>query len=364
MTPRERLEAVLSDKPVDRTPFWPKLGPTYISNRTKPFSEMSLLELYRYMDVDPIIRAERCGWEMVRSGCKITQKVDLHKEKRTITYYTPKGELIRTDTLEGSEHYFHPKEHPIKSRADLEKARYVFKNTSYRLKVGSKEAHEAYLEKIGNDGLPVIFTSGYASPLMNLLQYYIGPENTYYFLYDYPQLMDDLMAEMHVDHLRFLKTALENTKCDYIITTENTSTTLLSPSLFKRYCVLWLSEYGKLISNYGKKHIIHMCGKLKALLPLIDQIQAIAIEAVSSSPIGDVSIKDAFSGLPSKRIIGGTCANTWIQSPGDIVNSIVHDIEQAGGTDRLILSSGGEMPPQIAPELIRDTWLEIKHALM
>jgi cellobiose phosphorylase len=73
---------------------------------------------------------------------------------------------------------------------------------------------------------------------------------------------------------------------------ENTSTTLLSPAIFERYCWRHLNDYGRLIREHGKHHVLHMCGHLKALLPRIGELPAVAIEAFTRPPVGNTTLAD------------------------------------------------------------------------
>ena len=134
---------------------------------------------------------------------------------------------------------------------------------------------------------------------------------------------------------------------------ENTSTTLLSPEIFEKYCWPHLYDYARLIKKYGKNHILHMCGHLKALLPRINQLPSDAIEAYTTPPVGDTTIADRSRWCPTKAVIGGTDATLWLRPLEEISVTLEQSIAQAGSLQGLVLTSAGVMPPRASIEKIR-----------
>jgi len=159
------------------------------------------------------------------------------------------------------------------------------------------------------------------SPLMELIQHQIGPVNTYLFMADFPAEMDELIALMHEDRLRYLRALLGACPYDYIVSVENTSTTLLSPAVFERYCWRHLADYGRLIAEAGKSHVLHMCGKLKA---------------------------------------GGTDATLWLRPADEICQAIEGALAEAGSMVGVVLTSAGVMPPAASIEKIHQVRLRLK----
>jgi len=130
-----------------------------------------------------------------------------------------------------------------------------------------------------------------------------------------------------------------------VVSVENTSTTLLSPEIFERYCWRHLKDYGDVIVGHGKGHQLHQCGTLHDLLPKIDELPATVIEAYSSPPIGDTPLVDRTELAPSMAVIGGTCANTWLEPVEAICEKMVRDLQAAGGMRGVVYTCAGVMPP-------------------
>jgi len=63
-----------------------------------------------------------------------------------------------------------------------------------------------------------------------------------------------------------------------------------SPELFKEYVVPYLSRYVELVHKYGKKFLLHVCGAVRPLLPMIidagvDMLEPIQTRAEGMDPI-------------------------------------------------------------------------------
>jgi uroporphyrinogen-III decarboxylase len=71
---------------------------------------------------------------------------------------------------------------------------------------------------------------------------------------------------------------------------EDTSTTLVSPELYRRYCLRQLQDYRDICHAHGKLFVPHMCGLLKGLLPELNETGVDGIEAVTPPPLGDCTI--------------------------------------------------------------------------
>ena len=341
LTPKERFERAIRREEVDRLPFWVKIfGASYLGFQEQKYCDMPELELAELLDLD----------HMAGGPAPVTGHIDgvtVRSEKEngnrvTITE-TPDGTLRAVTGYDQSSRSSHPIEFPIKTVGDLRAMRHRYANTRYELNPETLDKGKERLKQVGDRG---IVTGGVGvSPLMDIIQLLVGPENTYYLMADHPDEMDELIEEMHRDRLRFVRVAAEYAPFDYLVSVENTSTTLLSPGLFEKYCWRHLNEYGKIINEHGKTHILHQCGKLKALLPKVDELPAACIEAYTSPPVGDTALADRVELCPSVSIIGGTSATLWLAPVDTICDTIRRDLEEAGGMRGVVLTSAGVMPP-------------------
>ncbi|MFC1806187.1 uroporphyrinogen decarboxylase family protein [Planctomycetota bacterium] len=349
MTRKERFERALRREEVDRLPFWVKVfGGSYLDFQPERYREMAELELADYLDLDHMAG----GPSPV--ACT-NDRVERHDERlngRRITEWkTPDGTLRQVNGYDESSHTWHPIEFPIKEPAAIKAALHIYERSRFEVNEEALPRCAERLRQVGDRG--IVMTGMGISPLMDLIQHLIGPMNTYFFLTDCPKPMDTLIAAMHDERLRFLRCLLTACPYDYIVSVENTSTTLLSPAVFERYCWRHLMDYGRLITEAGKMHVLHQCGKLHALLPKIEELPASAIEAYSSPPVGNTTLADRVERAPTTAIIGGTNATTWLQPVDAICESIEQSLVEAGTLAGVVLTSAGVMPPACSIETIR-----------
>lgn len=350
MTPKERFERALRREEVDRLPFWVKIfSPGYLSHQAPQYAAMGELELADALDLDHMAAGPAT---VVRCEDGVSRQVTVEGGVRIVQYETPEGTLRGTDAFDPASQSWHPREFPIKGPEDLPAACRLFSHTRYETADELVARAQTRLDQVGDRG--IVYTGMGISPLMDLIQHLAGPEQTYFLLADCPQEMDELIDAMHQDRLRFLRALLERCPMDYIVSVENTSTTLLSPEVFRRICLPQLAEYGRIITEAGKHHILHQCGHLKAILPEIDALPAVAIEAFTTPPVGNTTLKDRAELAPNKAVIGGTNATTWLKPAHTICEEMEASLKEAGGMDGVVMTSAGVMPPAASIEKIRE----------
>ncbi|MBT3271696.1 MAG: hypothetical protein HN368_00970, partial [Spirochaetales bacterium] len=96
--------------------------------------------------------------------------------------------------------------------------------------------------------------------------------------------------------------------------------------------------------------IHHMCGTLNALLEQIDGLPAIANEAYTTYPLGDVSLDEGRARMPSKSLIGGTNATLWLEEPEVIRDTVAADLRACADRRGIFLTSAGVLPPLVSLE--------------
>jgi len=240
---------------------------------------MDEIELSDYLHLDYLSNAVS---PVIKENENFIMETEEKENKVIRRYKTKEGILTNVYEFDSSSWSYHPVEYLIKDRKDIKIATFIYRNSKFRIVEKKKKEIEEKILKVGERG--VVRIDFGTTPLMVLLQNFIGIENTYYFLCDFKEEMEELMELMHNENKEILKLILSNTNVDGVVCVENTSTTLLSPEIFKKYCYGYLKEYGEIIKATDKFYELHMCGKLKALLPLIDNLPADCIEAFSAPP--------------------------------------------------------------------------------
>jgi len=355
MTPRRRWMAALRCEPVDCFAFWPKLNHSYPRAQSGAFRDMSVQELLDWIDCDPQLGVPECvktvhhrtRFEVVRENGTM----------RTI-YGTPHGELVGIDRYDEPSGSWHPREFAVKTVEDIDRLTAYYEDLTFELDPEALARARERIKEIGESGMPIMGIG--ISPLMHWLQHIAGIAEGHYLLADHTEKVETLFAHMHRCLVDIATILAEHAPVDAIYSTENTSTTLISPAMSRKYCVPHLAEYGRIITAGGKMHLLHMCGLLKDLLPDIVALPAVAVEAFTSPPVGNTTFADGRAASPDECFIGGTNAMLWLGTAREIIARLEQDLAELPHKRGLIPSSAGVMPPACNPHTIREVcrWLK------
>lgn len=348
MTSRERWLAALKCEPVDRLPFWPKINASYAPYQIEPFGSMNISDLHRWIGSDQHVGVPAC----VKTIRKKTSTESVRKNGTRITkYITSAGTLTATHKYDKGSRSWHPVEFPVKQKEDIQVMSLFYSDATCEFDKAQFDKAMATIEKIGENA--IFTTSLGVSPLMDFLQHLAGVENAHFMLYDYRENVESLLQKMHAFLCRRAEIVAEKCPAPVVYSVENTSTTLISPALFRRYCYKHLLDYGNIISSSDKLHLLHMCGHLKDLLVDIAKLPAVGIEAFTSPPVGNTTLKDGRTGCPDKCLVGGTNATLWTKSVREILDAIKHDLDELPHHRGVVVTSAGVMTPLCKPEIIK-----------
>ena len=348
MTGRERMAAALRGQEVDRFPVWLKMANrTWQGLQPEPCRSMPALDLLRAAGCDLVAGCSLPAEALACVRPHATESVAVANGRRVTAIQTPDRTLVGEERIDPVTQTAHPSKYAAATLPDLASLRWYYRDTQYTVdpaRTGPGQARQrelAALDAYTTDGVG-------PSPLMHLMQHLCGPEACVYHLVDAPALFHELLELMHQDRLRYLRAVLPHCPADTFWLTENTSTTLISPAMFRDLCVPHLAEYGRLVLDHGLVPVHHMCGKLNAILEMIDALPALANEAYTTPPVGDASLAEGRRRMPSKALIGGTNAALWLQPVEAIVRAVAADLAACPDRRRIFLTSAGVLPPSVS----------------
>lgn len=349
MTSRERWLAAIKMEPVDRMPFWPKILSNYAEEQSAPFNKMTLDEIHEWIGTDIHKYVKGCTKTDQRNSSRARKLVS---ETEAITVYRVGAKELRLvhhyDPYSSS---WHPVDHPIKNLADLCTMTEFFKDAETVLDEEALKEVRIAVEAAGTEQLTASCVG--TSPLMNFVQTLAGVENTHLLISDHPQAVDELFDAMHRLVIRSTEITAEKSPVDILFLNENTSTTLISPEQFERYSYRHIREYAVVLNQAGRLSYLHMCGHLKALLPLLSTIPVNGFEAFTSPTLGNTTLLDGRSTCGDKCLIGGTNAFLWTKSENEIIQQLEEDIESLPHHRGVVVTSAGRMPNHIDPPKIK-----------
>ena len=379
MSSRERILAALRCQPVDRIPLTPLLGGYGIASLPQRYQEMTRWELYSELGFDLFIRGVARGFvtwppesylppsTMVPAALlpAVMQKPpakprpDLNVEltnvrqghETMVLIDTPVGSLrsLWRQTPQSPQLPF-PAEHMLKTVEDVKVYQYVLEQTSVEPRFEDLVATQSALGDTG-----VTDASGHCAPVMDLAMFHMGLETFVFMLQDHPDETHALLDMMHEVRKKEYK-ALAQTSAEVIITYENTSTTLLSPSLMARYEFPALAEYSEIVHAAGKLHLAHMCGKVRGALDLIGESPLDGIIDVAPSPSGNLDFGAAREKLcgAGKSLCGGIDATAFaVLAPDEMEGYVLKRLRQTAPGTGFLLGSGDCVPNGTPLETLR-----------
>jgi len=349
MTSRERLLAAYRGEEVDRMPYWAKVANnTWRLSQPEAIRKLDDEQLQDYIGADGIFGMSNC---VRTSRTRVETRDTFSDHTRVTTTRTPHGDLTERWQQDPTTGSWHPVEFPVKGREDLKRFRWVYTDVAYEADADAVGKAAARQEEIGRRGITK--TGCGTSPLMHLVEHVIGPVNTHLMLADHPAEMDELIALMHAARLGLVERVAAATPADLVVSVENTSTSLISPGQFEKYCLGHLIDYGRIIEGAGKMHELHMCGLLNALLDRIDTIPAASVEAYTAPTLADTRLVEGRTRAPSKCLVGGTNCMTWLKGVDQIEQYIAAELDACPDHRRIVLTTAGVAPPACPADTFR-----------
>lgn len=355
MNPKERWLASIHLQPVDRLVYWPKLDAAYPGNQKLPFREWNNEQIHAWMGTDPRYGVAPIFKEVTHQ----TQKeVITDRNTRRIIYTAPSGVAEQVSQFDEPSVSWHPVQFPVKDRQTLQVMTEFYADLTVELDRDALDTARMVYREVGDKG--IVGTAIGESPLMHFVEWLAGIENAHYFLSDYQEDVETLFDVMHRVLLRETTLMVEYSPADLLTMVENTSTTLISPSQYRRYCYPHIMEYAKISRSAGRNMELHMCGHLKALLPMLAEMPVEAFEAFTSPTVGNTTLLDGRKACPNICLIGGTNAALWLRPLNEIIGAIEQSLDALPHHRGIILTSGGVQPPFCPPETIRAVaeWLK------
>ena len=304
LTSRQRILAALNHRMGDRLAWAPYFRTWWESHQkagnVPAFLQGagSYLEAFSYMDLDILDKGAAAARE-VYEGVETVEE-ELPSGCIKTRYMTPVGEVYsiqeRTSAYDDT---LYKTSYPFKSMADYPVIMHLLEVMHYE---PSYEEYEERQSQAGNDGQ--YMSEVPSTPLHRLFINWMGYQDTCFALADYPDEMDQLMGLIFERNQEALEIAMRS-PAPIILTPGCTNADFDTPRLYQRYAMPHLKMVSERCHAAGKRHVAHMCGKLKPLLPLIAEAGLDGIESLTPPPYADTYLWEAREALPGVCIIGG-----------------------------------------------------------
>ena len=223
---------------------------------------------------------------LISSTCSFETK-EIEKNKFLSTISTSKGMLRQiTEVSEG-----HPAlvtERYVKNIDDVAMLIEYFSSLHIEIIPDNVKKIKDLHKSLGNRG--ILFYRTFGTPLGMCYRVYSDILNLVYMITDAPEIMEDLFACMEEKYFEFYEFVLrEVPEIDAYFGMDDTSTTLISPTMFETFNVKLINKRADLCHKYGKIYMHHSCGLIHDLLPIYRKTRMDGVDAFTVPPIGNVS---------------------------------------------------------------------------
>jgi uroporphyrinogen-III decarboxylase len=340
MTSRERIISTLNGQETDRLPWAPLVDEYFAASLPEMGCSMQLQEVMRLTGCDFIQRHVASPIAVYSQDIKIvtTDSHDGISEKTCII--TPIGSIYSIARKTGITRLKFIEKHFIECIEDAIVYQYVCENSTFQTCIDAFEQRDL---AIGDDGIATV--TGKISPIQHLLQFACGVENTIYLLMDYPDEMKSLMQKIHQQNIACYQ-CIAQYPTKIVFAYEDTSSTVMSPSMYLDYSFNQINDYADIMHESGKIYITHMCGKLKCFKDFIGKGRQDGFDSICPPTTGDLTIWDARAAFgESKLLIGGIEPPFLSRStPQECEKEARTIVEKMKEDNRFILSTGDATP--------------------
>ncbi len=345
MTPKCRLLAAIRGEETDRIPFSPFLAYyfDFLSPEVRARGELRYLQ---EMGADPLLRGGVCAYRTRMNRCTFSQKTEGKKRQEIIS--TPAGDLCSEYTYVENANTWFLTRHPVVGKEQIPAAIAYYEDLLVEENI--REANEV-VQALGEEGLQLaILGTHMKSAYQYLLENLVGTENLIYLTMDEPELVEELLAVMTAKNLETVRITAESDAAA-CISWEDSSTTNLSPALYRRYISPEISAWCRLLKEAGKPYVQHACGHVRDLLvPMAEQGVA-AVESISPAPTGNVTIEKAFSLLPDDvALIGGIEPTQILNDSPEALEAYAEELIRLRRKHGFVLANSDSCPPGVAYE--------------
>ena len=156
------------------------------------------------------------------------------------------------------------------------------------------EVVETHMKMVGSDGINVPQSNLHCSAVQRFIRLDIDIARFYCFLNDYSKKMEELFELIQINNRKVYE-IIARSNIKQAMIPENTSIDLISPKLYEKYSISQVKDFTRIMHKHGKIAIVHMCGRIKKLLPLIKRTELDGIDALTPPPGGDTTFEEVFN---------------------------------------------------------------------
>ena len=266
------------------------------------------------------------------------------KDGKAITWRikTPVGTIERTREWEDKTYAWAISQWGVRTQDDLRVLAHALGGRSF----GPRWDKFAQWDACVGDCGVVYMPAGY-SAMGHLLHYWMGVEAVMYAAVDWPELMHEVVDTINQANLRCVDT-LCTSPADVVILGDNFSSDVQPPTFFDQWSRSYHVEAVRRLHAAGKFVAVHIDGKLRCALRMIADTGADCADAVTPTPMGDLTPAQCREEAgPNLILSGGVSPDLWLSTAdvADFKRAVLDWLELRQESPRLIASAGDQVPP-------------------
>ena len=358
MSQRERILAVYRGQTPDVVPFmldlshwfYHKNGIPWDLSRTYEQPEYQLIDYHRQVGAGFYI-PNLAGIFTVRYGDDVKVTVTKSDDGREIIwqYDTPAGSLRRSRMWEEQTYSWAIAQWAITDEQGIEVLACVLGGRTFSPRWGR---YQAWADAVGDCGT-VYALPGY-SAMGHLLSYWMGIEGTMYAVTDWPNTLHEAVDRINASNLTLID-LLARSPAEIVCMGDNFSSDIQPPHFFDEWSRPYYEEAIRRLHAAGKHVAVHVDGRLREALQMIRDTGADAADAVTPTPMGDLTPQQCRQEAGADFILsGGVSPDLWLPnvSTQDFKKAVIRWLDLKEHGPRLIAGAGDQVPPGAVEERI------------
>lgn len=345
MTARERIMAVLTGEEPDKIPVC-----TYTIIRTGSQGGWMRRLVKRGMGIIAFAPTHKPAFLhplWVNPHLEDVKYIQIHYREKGLSKYrhtfeTPVGSITGVMMvnpfavplmLEAQQECF------VKEPADWRVVNYIFKGMLDKL-APNYEAFERAEDEVGDTGLSYAFMG--KTPYQRAWVELASPERAIIDFHEQPEELQEYIEIQKQLHTRMAEIAAES-PAKFIDIAENI-TDMISPKLYREYCMPIYEIYSKILEGTGKVLGTHMDGRIGSLKKEVAEAAFKVVESYTVPPAGDISLTEAKAIWPDKIIFMNTAPHLALAEPQEVRKGYEALAQEWGSKKGLLLENSEEVP--------------------
>lgn len=349
MTPRENMLRVFSDEKPEWVPLVGHIDPYNQPNqegmdpglaeqlKDVKWQDETTVAFSRYLGID-IMDYLNPPLQITRKNVTVESSTD--GRDTTTVWHTPIGDLREVVRQSDSGAASYKVAHQVENPEHLPILAYIFEDEIIDLTEECIARVRVRKELIGDDGMLMFFCPG--TPMGMMYRAYSGVEPLVYCHVDAPDALKDLFKVMEKNYQERYRLALQMGP-DALVGMDDTSTTVISPSMFEEYNMELTDQRAEIAHSGGALYFHHSCGLIHDLLDLYRQTKMDAVHAFTPPPTGDVTVREGRGLIGDKITIitGAAPLGGNMDDRAAAAENIREMFDGAGDRDRFVIGIAG-----------------------